>query len=224
MARLSNNTTFGKRTYISESQNPQKVYAIAYEGNVTEKSYFNGIADNKDELGINENIKVYPLNRADDDTQSHCTHILDLMNEYVKDYGHEGDEVWMVLDRDRQNNTQDQLLDCFSRAAQSGYHIALTNPTFELWLLLHIADLSNYSKEVLFENRKSGSRRFLDKEISDLLDGYNVKKRSLKPFMDRAKIERAIEQEQLICHNFPAILDNLGSNVGKLMSKILSKP
>ncbi len=48
MPRLSNTSTFGQRNYPSESLSPQKVFAIAYEGNVTEKSYFNGIKNQKD--------------------------------------------------------------------------------------------------------------------------------------------------------------------------------
>ncbi len=83
MPRLSNTSIFGQRSYPSESLSPQKVFAIAYEGNVTEKSYFNGIKNQKEELGITDNIMVYPLDREDDDTLSHSTHIRELIDEFI---------------------------------------------------------------------------------------------------------------------------------------------
>lgn len=48
------------------------------------------------------------------------------------------DEKWLVLDVDRQRG---QFLDEVTQVArESGYGLAISNPCFELWLLLHFQD------------------------------------------------------------------------------------
>jgi hypothetical protein len=48
------------------------------------------------------------------------------------------DEVWVVLDRESQNHVRGtQLPAAFARAKSAGIHMALSNPCFEFWLLLH---------------------------------------------------------------------------------------
>ena len=63
---------------------------------------------------------------------------------------------------------------------KSNFHFCLSNPCFEIWLLLHIEGLENYSekdKECLSKNRKyKGGRTFLKKRLSELLGGYNEAK------------------------------------------------
>jgi len=50
----------------------------------------------------------------------------------------DGDEIWCVFDRD--SNTNDDLQKAENLAAKHSFHIAFSNPAFELWFLLHFIE------------------------------------------------------------------------------------
>lgn len=50
-------------------------------------------------------------------------------------YPDEGDVIWCVFDRDE--NSDEALRKAKQEAAQEGYQLAYSNPSFELWFLLH---------------------------------------------------------------------------------------
>ena len=50
-------------------------------------------------------------------------------------YPDEGDKIWCVFDRD--DNTNEMLDKARKLAAKEGYEITFSNPSFELWFLLH---------------------------------------------------------------------------------------
>ena len=50
-------------------------------------------------------------------------------------YPEDGDSIWCVFDRD--DNSNEVLLRAKQSAQKEGYHLAYSNPSFELWLLLH---------------------------------------------------------------------------------------
>lgn len=53
-------------------------------------------------------------------------------------YPDEGDSIWCVFDRD--DNSNEVLLRAKQSAAKEGYRLAYSNPSFELWFLLHFAN------------------------------------------------------------------------------------
>lgn len=53
-------------------------------------------------------------------------------------YPDEGDVIWCVFDRDE--NSDEVLQRAWQTALRKGYQIAYSNPSFELWYLLHFAD------------------------------------------------------------------------------------
>lgn len=86
------------------------------------------------------------------------------------------DELWMLVDRDYQSWSEKEL----SYVAQhchmkKGYHLGLSNPAFEIWLLLHLKDINVYSeaeKKKIFKNSKVSQRKtYLKKMLSDLMPG-----------------------------------------------------
>ena len=50
----------------------------------------------------------------------------------------EGDSIWCVFDRD--DNSNEVLLRAKQSAQKEGYHLAYSNPSFELWFLLHFVN------------------------------------------------------------------------------------
>jgi hypothetical protein len=77
------------------------------------------------------------------DGQSSPKHLLDRLDEDRRtvDYG-EGDEFWISLDGDRwlRPDRIAMLTNLVQVCRQKQYRLALCNPCFELWLLLHFAD------------------------------------------------------------------------------------
>ena len=102
-------------------------------------------------------------------------------------------------------------------------NIAMTNPLFEFWLLLHVDDITKYDNEILYINdwiTSSKNRRYIDKQLSNILaNGYN-KKNFNKEIVTKDNIDRALEQEKLFENNIEKIMDNLGSNIGDLIRNI----
>ena len=57
---------------------------------------------------------------------------------YSPYYPDEGDIIWCVFDRD--DNSNEVLLRAKQSAQKEGYHLAYSNPSFELWFLLHFVN------------------------------------------------------------------------------------
>ncbi len=219
--RLRIKNKFGKRSIESESQETKEVYiiSIASEGK-TEEQYFDGIHD----MDTGNIVKVERLEKLDDtDTKSHPNHVIDLLDErkeHWEEHGIAPNELWMVVDRDKQNVSEEQLNAIIEKCAVNGYNLALSNPTFEFWLLLHIKDSSEYSKEVLLNNDKvNKKRRFIDKELSILLNGYSKKEIKFEKFESGIKI--AIERAKNLTTDNTELLNELGTSVCLLVEKIV---
>lgn len=212
---------FGKRDIDSESQDAKEIYliSIASEGK-TEEQYFDGIHD----LGSSEIIKVERLEKSDDtDTKSHPNHVIELLDErkeYWKEHGIEANELWMVVDRDKQNVSEKQLNTIITKCNQEGYNLALSNPTFELWLLLHLTDLQEYSADDLLSNVKvNKSRRFIEKELLTILKGYN--KKNLKFYRFESGIKDAIQRAKELPTENESLVEKLGTSVCVLVEKLV---
>ncbi len=86
--------------------------------------------------GFNKNVqvRVYPC----DEHKSAPLHVLDhLKNKLKEEILQEGDEAWLVIDRDRYGS---HLPEVARRCNDANVRLALSNPCFEYWLLLHLVD------------------------------------------------------------------------------------
>ena len=54
--------------------------------------------------------------------------------------GETGDSVWALIDLEQEARTRSRAQDEERRAAQAGIHVALSDPCFEVWTLLHLED------------------------------------------------------------------------------------
>jgi hypothetical protein len=102
----------------------------------------------------------------------------------------------MGIDVDRWK--QSKLSKIAQECSQKGYRLAVSNPSFEIWLLCHIKDINDYSLEQqqeLIENKKDHTNRTrLEREIILILSHYNKSNLNTKDFLPG--IEQAIEQAQ----------------------------
>jgi hypothetical protein len=96
----------------SGTDSKEKVFVIAYEGNETEKIYFEALKE--DSRFNDEIICLHLLSRQRGDTNSAPNHVFSKLKREAKDeYNfNESDELWMVIDRDRWRNIPDIIKKC----------------------------------------------------------------------------------------------------------------
>jgi len=116
-------------------RNLKKFFIIATEGECTEEIYFSALKPPRDAA---IQLKVLPARKG----KSHPKEVLTRLSRYDREAGSSAqDELWLVVDRDSWTEAD---LDAVAEAVASlpKYHIALSNPCFELWLVLHRRDTS----------------------------------------------------------------------------------
>jgi hypothetical protein len=178
---------FTKRT--SKEKTPYRLFVIASEGEATEKIYFDALSQmlagepNKTAL-----IKIEFLERGANLPEEKANNakgssghlnVIKQLDAYKKEYRLvENDELWLVIDRDYQNNPIGNIEEVARRCKQKGYFLGITCPNFELWLLLHLKNLSEYSTEqqesfVKPDKKVNEKRNALTKELAYILEGYD---------------------------------------------------
>lgn len=206
---------------VSNSKPKEKIIVLAYEGNNTEAIYFETL---KESVRFNDDlIYLVSLRRPKNDTNSAPVHVFNKLKKEAKDeYNFDDtDELWMVIDRDSWSNISEISALC---KAQGNFYLALSNPCFEFWILLHIKDLSDFNQQeqadILANVKVSSKKTYLKRLLSTLLeDGYNEsnpKPDRFIPHVDIA-IMRANRLDNLT-EDFPT---SLGSHVYKLVEKII---
>lgn len=82
-------------------------------------------------FNINVQVRIYPCEKH----RSAPIHVLNhLKNRLKEEMLQEGDEAWLLIDKDRY---QDHLPEVASLCRDADISLALSNPCFEYWLLLH---------------------------------------------------------------------------------------
>lgn len=214
----------------SKIKDTRRYFVIASEGADTERIYFEGLAKLIIKDGLDRLIKIEFLVRNGEDERAKSAHkdIIKQLDTYKKKYRlDEKDELWLVIDRDKQNNKIDTFADTVRKCIQKNYFLALSNPNFELWLLLHLKNLNDYSEEkinILFENKKveGSNRKALEKKLLDLLSEYNKSNYDFEKF--ESCIPDAIQRAKDLDKNPDErwIEDSLGSRVYLLVEKIIT--
>lgn len=123
------------RTKLLDRQHDRRdarLFVIATEGKKTEKQYF--------AMFNSSRIKVEIL-ATDDDGKSAPQYVLERLNGFREQHSlDEDDLLWFVADVDRW--PIDNLIAVCREAKQKKYGLAISNPCFEVWLCLHLMDLS----------------------------------------------------------------------------------
>lgn len=156
-----------------ENVRDAKLICIALEGAITEKIYFEQLA----EYWHNRKTRVAVIPR--DNTDSSPKHILHNIEKYFADYDkHLADDVYLVLDRDTW--TDKMLADVEKTCFEKSYTLIMSNPCFELWFLLHIDDVSAYNreeKEKIRQNKRisraKNAKKYLEKILSEKINGFD---------------------------------------------------
>lgn len=149
-------STSGRR--VRRSQEERRVIRIHTEGRVTEPDYLSHWERLNDSVRIDWGesgmVPMSLVQHAREDARSsrHASR-----RHGSPDY----DEIWCVFDVDAHPNVKQAI----SEAQQSGIRVAVSNPCFELWLVLHCED-----------QRAHIERRGIQRRASELglIDGKSV--------------------------------------------------
>ena len=217
---MASRRKFRPRTRSSGSRGLSRLIIIATEGTRTEKKYFEDMAF---QYYHNPRVHVEVLERLT--SASSPKHVLDMLNDFKRRYSlKKDDELWMVIDLDRWHNRE--LGSIAAQCKQKGYRLAVSNPCFELWLLLHIKSLDDYTdvelQELVENKRVSEKRTRLERELLDKLGSYNKSNPDTSkflPFVDIA-IERARALDPHPEHRWP---NSLGTRVYLLAETIIAQ-
>ena len=143
--------------------------------------------------------------------------------KYLSDLKSEGTYFGVVLDRDEKSRPKELLSTCVKRCEEEGYHLFLSNPCFEFFLLLHVCDVkAKYSEKELeeFKENKHGTNRHttVSKALSDIAHHNKKIRGSIFEQLYYPNIKKGAERAKGFATTFPDLYDNLGTNLFELFS------
>lgn len=171
-----------RRTKLLDRQHDKRsarLFIIATEGKDTERQYFS--------LFHSSRIKVEVL-ATGEDNKSAPEYVITRLNEFVNRYDlTDEDSLWLMFDVDRWG---DKKLSAICREArQKGYQLSISNPSFEVWLYLHLDELSGEFKLC----------KQIEDQIRAKVGSYNKSHLDLSVYKD--KIPEAIDRAKALDTN-----------------------
>ena len=201
-----------------------RLIVIASEGKDTERIYFKALAKEY----TNPRVHVHILERGEAaQNSSSPEHVLKQLNGYKSQYELEvDDELWLVIDKDK---WKDKML---SRVAtecsqEVSMHMALSNPCFELWLILHLEDAASLTPEeqkLWMENHRKSKNAdpYLKVRLRQKMGSYHESSYDAPTLI--AHVEEAIERARALDKN-PADRwpQTLGTRVYLLAESVMNR-
>lgn len=223
----------------SDSQNevePSRKYVFICEGQGTENYYFKELIKNARQLKLHPLVDICQWEKTDGDAGRSDPKSLVLFAHKQKDrpelnYNRKLDRMVIVFDADKYCRVGEgrkgadecgrQYKELLSLKEEDDIY-AVTNPSFELFLLLHKEDAYHEivlpHEQKLLENRKDHKRRYAQVLFTDT---FCINPKSNPKVGKLAhRIDTAILEEQNLNQNITLALDRLTSNVASTISEI----
>ncbi len=203
-------SSFKKRYRRASKTRDPKLIIIASEGQETEPNYF-------DEIISHENygrsgVFVITLRRSY--SNSSPKSVLNQLKSAKKEFSLKyDDELWIVIDRDKW--TDQELNDVAKECQNQNIQIALSNPCFEIWLLMHFCDLHKNNNASICKNKNSLKCELTKILKSKKLISYGMK--AYVPHVERA-ISNAIKMDKQPQERWPL---SIGTRVYVLVNNII---
>lgn len=219
---------------IRSSDNKQQIepfrkYFFICEGANTETFYFKRLIDLRKELGIHPliDIRLWEKTGKDKDisfAKNLVSFAKDQKQNKDNDFDSELDKMIIVFDGDIFEEKVQGYDELINEIENNSDIAAVTNPNFELFLLLHIDN--SYATYI-----KGNEHNFLTKDDNNkysyayniLLDitGINAKKnKDIGKLADNVLV--AIKQEKMINQNIHKLKGTVSSNIGKIIENIIN--
>lgn len=151
------------------------------------------------------------------------SNVTEILNNYEITFDKEIDYLCLVVDRDPESFTEFQFDDVLKTCKQNNFEFLISNPNFELWLLLHFDDIRDLDNEKLLKNEKinpgsKSSIRFIPNELRKCLGTYKKSRYDVTLLIKN--IDKAINNEKNYCESLPELKNELGSNIGVFIEKL----
>ena len=223
-------TDWNKRPSDHEDKiDPFRKYVFICEGANTEVWYFRKLIDLRKRLGIHPliDIRLWEKTEGDKDI-SYPRKLIEFAEERKVDaelgFDRKHDKMIIIFDADIFSAKVTGYEDVVSLGEQYGDILGITNPNFELYLLLHFHE--SYEDDILpnaeslIRNEKVGNMR-----LSYLLlqNRTGINSKTNKAIGDLAeKVEIAIKQEKRLNQDVHRCLGQLTSCIGSIIEMIRS--
>ena len=216
-------------TDSEEEIEPYRKYFFICEGANTETFYFEKLIDIKKQLGIHQLIDLRLLEKTDEDKNLSFPKLLVEFAEKQKEilgeeFDKDRDKMVIVFDADvyeKRNAGYDELV----KMASEENILGITNPGFELFLLLHIDN--SYEKYI-----KGCEEDFLKTDEKDrysyaynlLRDITNMNAKKNRRIGELAEnVYEAIRQEKYINQDIFSAKGKVTSNIGVIIEQIINE-
>jgi hypothetical protein len=202
----------------------EKLFILSYEGERSEKKYFNDFRNSEhfNDSGLIEIIPLVREAKAGTNPFSVKKALVDVKKKFPF---RKTDEFWLIIDRDHWESIHNlSFPDLVSECKEEGnFFIAMSNPCFEIWLIMHLKDIDGFSeeeKQKLRENIKVGANKnHIDVVLGDLQGrGYNKRP---NPAIYLHLIQTAIDRAKALDNGEEDYPTDLGSHVYKLVEKLI---
>ncbi len=153
--------------------------------------------------------------------------LADKINDYIKnqrvllDFNEYIDTINLIVDRDSKSFKDEQYYNLVKECKENKIDLYVSNPCFEVWLLMHFEQFDTLDFQKLKENKRVGSslksRKYSEKKLIEFT-GHSKTKLKFKTFINRVNF--AIEKEKHYCEDLIGLKDSIGSNIGILLDKL----
>jgi hypothetical protein len=219
-----------RKNEIDKIEPYSKYYFIA-EGYNTETFYFKNLIDNRRDLGFKNNIDIILLEKTEVDVNTtYPKHLVKLAKESIKsclstEFDKKRDKMVILFDLDIFEKKATGLDELIQLTEERYFELAITNPSFELFLLLHIDNSLDEiifpDEKIIIENKKEGKMTPIYKLLLKKT-GINCKKNPKIGDLCLS-LDIAIEQEVKINQDISSFHEKITSNIGKILSQVKVK-
>lgn len=140
------------------------------------------------------------------------------------DYRPEVDKVCVIVDRDRDNRDASVMDDFVRRCRRCGYRPYISNPCFEVWLMMHFEEFDLIDRKELLRNPMISNKRFSEVELDRIVRNVNpinhYSKTDFDPGMFMHRTDEAISRSMGSCHNVNHLKGEMGTNLGELLNEM----
>lgn len=227
MAPVRSYTNWNSRSTDYEKQiEPYRKYFFICEGANTETWYFRKLIDIRKFLNIHPLIDIRLLEKTEEDKDISFPRKLITFAESQKknpeiSFDEERDKMIIVFDADIFEEKVQDYDDVVALGEENNI-LAVSNPAFELFLLLHFEHAYEedikMNEEKIIKNQKVGNQTFIYKLLL-ARTGINPKKNSGIGELAK-KVDVAIEQEKKINEEIHACKGKVTCNIGKIIEEI----
>lgn len=223
-------TNWNSRPSDNEEQiEPFRKYIFICEGANTETFYFERLIDSRKQLGIHPLIDMRLWEKTEGDRDISFAKNLYAFAEAQKNnpdnaFDPDRDKMVIVFDGDIFEEKV-QGYDDLIKSIEKNDIAAVTNPAFELFLILHIDGsfeqyIRGHESEFLSKD-DNGKYSYANKVLHEIT-GINAKKNpEIGKLADSIRI--AIKQEKCINQDVHNLKGNVSSNIGKIIEDIMKE-